>query len=97
MPVISAISGNVGLQAAAITVRAVDSKLQCQNNLVKSIGRELAMDYLMIIIESILFKIYLIHYMFSGIEKWRVMGSSAIYIWQLLHNLKGRFSNRSLL
>lgn len=41
MPVISAISGNVGLQAAAITVRAVDSKAPGGHNLLKSVRKEL--------------------------------------------------------
>jgi magnesium transporter len=49
MPVISAISGNVGLQAAAITVRAVDSKLPEGRNLFKSVTRELATSLFMAI------------------------------------------------
>ncbi len=40
MPVISAISGNVGLQAAAITVRAVDANIPGHRNMFKSVSRE---------------------------------------------------------
>jgi magnesium transporter len=47
MPVISAISGNVGLQAAAITVRAVDAKIQGDQNIFKSVSREFATSILM--------------------------------------------------
>ena len=49
MPVISAISGNVGLQAAAITVRAVDAKLPGGHNIFKSVSRELTTSILMAI------------------------------------------------
>lgn len=47
MPVISAISGNVGLQAAAITVRAVDAGVSKSKNLWKPIGKETATTLLM--------------------------------------------------
>ena len=40
MPVISAVSGNVGLQAAAITVRAVDTKTPGGHNLWKAVSKE---------------------------------------------------------
>ena|SRR6185437_4018117 len=50
MPVISAISGNVGLQAAAITVRAVDTKLPGSHNVFKSVSRELATSVFMAIV-----------------------------------------------
>ncbi len=48
MPVISAISGNVGLQAAAITVRALDTGTR--TNLWKSIRKEAASSLLMALI-----------------------------------------------
>lgn len=47
MPVISAISGNVGLQAAAITVRAVDSGSSNRKSLWPSIKKEAATTLLM--------------------------------------------------
>lgn len=47
MPVISAISGNVGLQAAAITVRAVDSGSVIRKKLWSSIKKEAATAILM--------------------------------------------------
>ena len=50
MPVISAISGNVGLQAAAITVRAVDTKLPGSHNVFKSVSRELMTSIFMAIV-----------------------------------------------
>ena len=50
MPVISAISGNVGLQAAAITVRAVDTKLPGSHNVFKSASRELMTSIFMAIV-----------------------------------------------
>jgi magnesium transporter len=50
MPVISAISGNVGLQAAAITVRAVDTKLPGSHNVFKSVSRELTTSVFMAIV-----------------------------------------------
>lgn len=49
MPVISAISGNVGLQAAAITVRAVDVKSPDGTHILKSVSRELATSVFMAI------------------------------------------------
>lgn len=50
MPVISAISGNVGLQAAAITVRAVDSGTSNRKNLWPSLKKEGATALLMAIV-----------------------------------------------
>ncbi len=50
MPVISAISGNVGLQAAAITVRAVDTKLPGSRNVFKSVSREFTTSVFMAIV-----------------------------------------------
>ncbi|HEX3935757.1 MAG TPA: magnesium transporter, partial [Puia sp.] len=47
MPVISAISGNVGLQAAAITVRAVDAGVSKSKSLWKPIRKETATTLLM--------------------------------------------------
>jgi len=47
MPVISAISGNVGLQAAAITVRAVDSGTANRKDLWPSLRKEIATALLM--------------------------------------------------
>jgi magnesium transporter len=47
MPVISAISGNVGLQAAAITVRAVDSGTANRKDLWPSLRKEAATALLM--------------------------------------------------
>jgi magnesium transporter len=49
MPVISAISGNVGLQAAAITVRAVDAKIPGGQHILKSVSREMATSLFMAI------------------------------------------------
>lgn len=49
MPVISAISGNVGLQAAAITVRAVDSKTPGSHDIMKSVSKELMTSLFMAI------------------------------------------------
>jgi magnesium transporter len=50
MPVISAISGNVGLQAAAITVRAVDSGVAKSKSLFKPIRKETATTLLMALV-----------------------------------------------
>lgn len=50
MPVISAISGNVGLQAAAITVRAVDVGVAKTKSLWKPIGKETATTLLMALV-----------------------------------------------
>ncbi|MBS1762283.1 MAG: magnesium transporter, partial [Bacteroidetes bacterium] len=50
MPVISAISGNVGLQAAAITVRALDSGHAREKKLWPAIKKEMATSLLMAII-----------------------------------------------
>lgn len=50
MPVISAISGNVGLQAAAITVRAVDSGASQRRSLWQSIKKEIATTLLMALV-----------------------------------------------
>jgi len=50
MPVISAISGNVGLQAAAITVRAVDAGVSKSKSLWKPIGKETATTLLMALV-----------------------------------------------
>lgn len=47
MPVISAISGNVGLQAAAITVRAVDTRLPGGHDLGKAVRKELLTSFFM--------------------------------------------------
>lgn len=47
MPVISAISGNVGLQAAAITVRAVDTGIANRKNMWSSLKKEAATALLM--------------------------------------------------
>ena len=47
MPVISAVSGNVGLQAAAITVRAVDTKNPGGHNLWKAVRKEAFTSILM--------------------------------------------------
>lgn len=47
MPVISAISGNVGLQAAAITVRAVDTKNAQSKSTWASVKKEIATSLLM--------------------------------------------------
>lgn len=49
MPVISAVSGNVGLQAAAITVRALDGGGQ-KKNLWKALKKESATSFIMAII-----------------------------------------------
>lgn len=49
MPVISAVSGNVGLQAAAITVRAVDNKNPGGHNLWKAVRKEAFTSILMAI------------------------------------------------
>jgi len=50
MPVISAISGNVGLQAAAITVRAVDSGNSRRKNIWASIKKEATTSLLMAVV-----------------------------------------------
>jgi magnesium transporter len=50
MPVISAISGNVGLQAAAITVRAVDIGTSYQKSLWQSLKKEIATTLLMALV-----------------------------------------------
>jgi len=49
MPVISAVSGNVGLQAAAITVRAVDTKNPGSHSLWKAVRKESFTSILMAI------------------------------------------------
>jgi magnesium transporter len=50
MPVISAISGNVGLQAAAITVRAVDLGASRRKSLWQSIRKEVSTTLLMALV-----------------------------------------------
>lgn len=50
MPVISAVSGNVGLQAAAIVVRGLDTGFVEMNRWWKSLSRELAAALLMAIV-----------------------------------------------
>jgi len=50
MPVISAISGNVGLQAAAITVRALDEKTTSKKNVWTSLRKESATTVIMAIV-----------------------------------------------
>lgn len=50
MPVISAISGNVGLQAGAITVRAVDSGASHKCSLWSSLGKEAVTALLMALV-----------------------------------------------
>jgi magnesium transporter len=47
MPVISAVSGNVGLQAAAITVRALDTRGGARKNIWTSLKKEAATSFLM--------------------------------------------------
>jgi magnesium transporter len=47
MPVISAVSGNVGLQAAAITVRALDTGAGSRKNIGTSLKKEAATSFLM--------------------------------------------------
>lgn len=50
MPVISAISGNVGLQAAAITVRALDSGTKSRRDIWPALRKELATSLFMAIV-----------------------------------------------
>lgn len=47
MPVVSAVSGNVGLQAAAITVRALDSETAIRKSIAGSIFKEFSTSLLM--------------------------------------------------
>lgn len=53
MPVISAVSGNVGLQSAAIVVRGLDTGHVSLNHWWRQVSRELATSFLMAIICSI--------------------------------------------
>jgi magnesium transporter len=50
MPVISAISGNVGLQAAAIVVRGLDTGHVSQSHMGKAVGKELTTSLLMALV-----------------------------------------------
>lgn len=50
MPVISAISGNVGLQAAAIVVRGLDTGHVSLENWWRSVGKELAASFMMAVV-----------------------------------------------